>query len=704
MPGRGLAPQPPEKGRVTQAQRAATARAMTHPRYPRIFTPLDLGFMRLKNRILMGSMHTGLEDVEGGFPRMAAYFAERARGGVGMIITGGIGPNAEATGGGAKLSTPEEAAQHRIVTEAVHAADPDVKICLQILHAGPLAGTPECVAPSPVRSRIARFVPNELDEAGIEKQLADFANCAAMAKLAGYDGVEIIGSAGYLLSTFLVEKTNLRTDRWGGSFENRMRFPLEVVRRVRAAVGDRFLLIFRIPAMDMLEGGMSGEEVVTLAQEVEKAGANIISTHFTWHEAQVPTIATMVPRAAFAEVTGRIRRHVGVPMITSNRINMPDVAEAVLAAGHADLISMARPMLADPDLVIKARDGREDEINTCIACNQACLDHTFAGKLTSCLVNPRACHETILVPRPAEQPRNIAVVGAGPAGLACATELAARGHKVTLYEAGSEIGGQFNLAKRIPGKEEFAETLRYFRRRIELLGVDLRLNTRATADMLAAAGHEEVVVATGITPRVPDIPGIDHHKAIGYIDAILGRKPVGERVAIMGAGGIGFDVAELITHAGPSAALDIATFQKEWGLDFANHPRGGVTGLVPQVAKAAREVVILQRKDGAPGRSLGKTTGWTHRLTLTRRGVRMLGGVTYLRIDDEGLHTLVNGEPTLFAVDTVIICAGQLPERSLHDALVSRGIPSRVIGGAHEALELDAKRAILEATEVALAA
>ena len=677
---------------------------MAHPRYPHIFTPLDLGFMQLRNRILMGSMHTGLEDVEGGFPRMAAYFAERARGGVGMIITGGIGPNTEATGGGAKLSTLEEAAQHRLVTEAVHGADPEVKICLQILHAGPLAGTPACVAPSPVKSRIGRFVPNELDEAGIEKQLADFANCAAMAKLAGYDGVEIIGSAGYLLSTFLVEKTNLRTDRWGGSFENRMRFPVEVVRRVRAAVGDRFLLIFRIPAMDMLEGGLSGEEVIQLAQAIEQAGANIISTHFTWHEAQVPTIATMVPRAAFAEVTGRIRRHVGVPMITSNRINMPEVAEAVLAAGHADLVSMARPMLADPDLVVKARDGREDEINTCIACNQACLDHTFMGKLTSCLVNPRACHETILVPKPATQPRDIAVVGAGPAGLACATEAAARGHRVTLYEAASEIGGQFNLAKRIPGKEEFAETLRYFRRRIERLDIDLRLNTRATADMLAEAGHDEVFVATGITPRIPDIPGIDHPKAVVYIDAILGRKPIGRRVAIMGAGGIGFDVAELITHTGPSAALDIPTFQKEWGLDFANHPRGGVTGLTPEVARADREVVILQRKEGAPGRSLGKTTGWTHRLTLARRGVRMLGGVTYLGIDDEGLHTLVNGEPTLFAVDTVIICAGQLPERSLHDALVARGIRSTPIGGANEAAELDAKRAILEATERALAA
>jgi 2,4-dienoyl-CoA reductase (NADPH2) len=674
-----------------------------HPRYPRVFTALDLGFTRLKNRILMGSMHTGLEDIEGGFERMAAYFAARARGGVGMIITGGIAPNHEG-GGGAKLSTPDEAAQHRIVTDAVHAADDDVKIVLQILHAGPLAMTPDCVAPSAVRSRIGRFVPNELDDDGIEKQLADFANCAVLARAAGYDGVEIIGSAGYLLSTFLVEKTNQRTDQWGGSFDNRMRFPVEVVRRVRAAVGDDFIVIFRIPAMDMLEGGMSGEEVVALAKAVEAAGATIISTHFTWHEAQVPTIATMVPRAAFAEVTGRIRAHVGVPMITSNRINMPDVAEAVLAAGHADLVSMARPMLADADLVNKARDGREDEINTCIACNQACLDHTFTGRLTSCLVNPRACHETLIVAQPAVRARDIAVVGAGPAGLAFATEAAQRGHKVTLYDAAAQIGGQFNLAKLVPGKEEFSETLRYFARMIEKHGITLKLNTRADADSLAAAGHEQVIVATGIRPRVPDVAGIDHPKAVGYIDAILGRKPIGRRVAIMGAGGIGFDVATLITHAGPSAAMDIATFCREWGVDFAAHPRGGVTGITPSVAPSPREVVILQRRDGAPGRTLGRTTGWTHRLSLQRRGVKMLGGVTYLRIDDEGLHAAVNGEPRLFAVDTVIICAGQEPERGLYDALLARGMPAQLVGGASEAGELDAKRAIAEATALALAA
>jgi len=664
---------------------------------------LDLGFTRLKNRALMGSMHTGLEDVPGGFERQAAFFAERARGGVGMIITGGIAPNREA-GGGAKLSTPEEAAQHRIVTEAVHAADPEVKICMQILHTGPLAGTPECVAPSAVRSRIGRFTPNELDEAGIEKQLNDFANCAAMAKLAGYDGVEVIGSAGYLLSTFLVEKTNQRTDQWGGSFENRMRFPVEVMRRVREAVGPDFIVIFRIAAMDMLEGGMAWDEVVTLAKAVEAVGATIISTHFCWHEAQVPTIATMVPRAAFTQVTSRLRKALKVPLITSNRINMPDVAEAVLERGDADLVSMARPMLADPDLVVKALEGREDEINTCIACNQACLDHTFTGQLVSCLVNPRACRETELTYAPATQSRRIAVVGAGPAGLAYATVAAQRGHKVTLFDAGGEIGGQFNLARRIPGKEEFNETLRYYRRMIDKLGVDLRLNTQVTPDLLKGMGFDEVVVATGIEPRKPDLEGIDHPRVVGYIDAILGRRPIGKTVAIMGAGGIGFDVAELITHEGPSGATDIDVFAREWGIDFKNHPRGGVTGVKPQVATSGRDVILMQRKSDAVGRSLGRTTGWTHRLTLQRRGVRMLGGVEYVKIDDAGLHTRIGGEDKVFDVDTVIVCAGQLPLRSLYDELTAAGVKASLVGGAFEAMELDAKRAIDQASRLAAVA
>jgi len=632
---------------------------------------------------------------------MAEYYADRARGGVGMIITGGIAPNEEA-GRGGKLSTPAEAEQHRTITTAVHAADPDVKICMQILHTGSLARTPQCVAPSPVKSRIGSYTPRELDEAGIEKQISDFANCAQQAQAAGYDGVEIIGSAGYLLSTFLVRKTNLRNDRWGGSWENRMRMPVEVVRRVREAVGERFILIFRIAAMDMLEDGLSWEEIVSLAQAIEAAGANIISTHFCWHESPVPTIATMVPRAAFAQVTGRLRKVLTVPVITSNRINMPAVAEEVLARGDADLVSMARPMLADPEIVLKALQGREDEINTCIACNQACLDHTFGGnKPVSCLVNPRACNETLLRYLPTPASKRIAVVGAGPAGLAYATVAAQRGHRVTLFDAAAEIGGQFNLAKRIPGKEEFHETLRYYRRMIDVHAIDLRLNTRADAASLKALGFDEVVIATGISPRQPAIDGIAHAKVVPYLDAILGRKPIGRRVAILGAGGIGFDVAELVSHAGVSGAVDVEVFAKEWGIDFKNHPRGGVTGVTPEVAKSDREVWLMQRKADALGKSLGRTTGWTHRMTLNRRGVHLVSGVEYLKIDDAGLHTLVNGEPRLFEVDTVIVCAGQTPLRSLYDELLASGLKPSLVGGAFEASELDAKRAIDQASRLA---
>lgn len=673
-------------------------------KYPHLLAPLDLGFTTIKNRSIMGSMHTGLEDIDGGFERMAAYFAERAANNIGMIITGGIYPNAESSRGGATMSTNEEVAKHRLVTSAVHAADADVKICMQILHPGPLAGTQEAVAPSAVKSRIGRFVPTALDEAGIQKQIGDHVRCAVMAKQAGYDGVEIIGSAGYLISSFLVQKTNLRDDDYGGSYENRMRFALEIVEQTRAAVGENFILIFRIAAMDMLDGGMSWEEVVTLAQRLEQVGVSIISTHFTWHESAVPTIATMVPRAAFTGVTGRLRQHVNVPLITSNRINMPDVAEAVLARGDADLVSMARPLLADSAFMRKAIEGREDEINTCIACNQACLDHTFTGQLTSCLVNPRACHETQLNYQPTPFVKKIAVVGAGPAGLAYATTAAQRGHNVTLFEASTEIGGQFNLAKRIPGKEEFYETLRYYKRMIEVNKIDLRLGVRADAQQLRHGGFDQVVISTGITPRVPDIVGIDHPSVVGYIDVILGHKPVGKRVAVIGAGGIGFDVCELITHSGPSGALDRTVFAAEWGIDFENHPRGGVTGVEPHVAPSDRKVFLLQRKDSKVGGGLGKTTGWTHRITLARRGVKMMNAVDYVAIDDAGLHILNGGQPELLAVDTIIICAGQDPARGLFDELAAIGIAAKLIGGAYEATELDAKAAIKQASYLAAAA
>ena len=680
-----------------------------HAHYPRLFTPLDLGFTTLKNRSIMGSMHTGLEEMPDGFDRMAAFYAERAAGGIGMIITGGIAPNEE--GGivvkdeqgnpafsASKLNNDQEAQGHRRVTDAVHKAAPDAKICMQILHMGPLAYNDQLVAPSAVRSRIAAYTPLELDEAGIEKQIADHANCAKLAQRAGYDGVEIIGSAGYLLSTFLVEKTNQRTDQWGGSYTNRMRFPLEVVRRVREAVGDDFIVIFRIAAMDMLQGGMSWDEVAELARELESAGVTMISTHFTWHESQVPTIATMVPRAAFTGVTHRVRNEVSIPVITSNRINTPEVAESVLAQEDADLVSMARPMLADSQFMRKADAGAADEINTCIACNQACLDHTFNFKTTSCLVNPRACHETLLNYNPTDNPKSVAVVGAGPAGLAYATVAAERGHRVTLFDASGEVGGQFNLAKQVPGKEEFHETIRYYKKQLEKLGVDVRLNTRVDADTIAAGNFDHTMVATGIIPRQPDIPGIDHPMVMGYIDAINGTRPIGKKVAVIGAGGIGFDVTDTITHEGPSAALDIDVFAKEWGVDFENHPRGGVTGVDPVVAKADREVWLMQRKETKVGRGLGKTTGWTHRLTLGRRGVNMLNSVEYVGIDDAGLHLLIGNQPRTLDVDTVIICAGQEPLRALHDELQARDISSELVGGAEEALELDAKEAINQAS------
>lgn len=671
-------------------------------RYPHMLAPLDLGFTTLKNRTLMGSMHTGLEEKPGGFERMAAYFAERARGGVGLMVTGGIGPNEEGGvyAGAAKLSTPEEAEKHKIVTQAVHEAGG--KICMQILHAGRYAYSPKSVAPSAIQAPINPFKPRELDEDGIEKQIADFVNCAVLAQQAGYDGVEVMGSEGYFINQFLVAHTNHRTDRWGGSFDNRMRLPVEIVRRVREAVGPNFIIIYRLSMLDLVEGGSTWDEIVMLAKAIEKAGATIINTGIGWHEARIPTIATKVPRAAFTKVTAKLKGEVSIPLCTTNRINTPEVAEQVLAEGDADMVSMARPFLADPDFVNKAAEGRADEINTCIGCNQACLDHTFGGKLTTCLVNPRACYETELNYIPATAVKKIAVVGAGPAGLAAATVAAERGHSVTLFDAAGEIGGQFNVAKRVPGKEEFFETLRYFKRKLETTGVDVRLNSRVSADELVKGGFDEIILATGIVPRTPEIPGIDHPKVIGYLDAILERKPVGQKVAVIGAGGIGFDVSEYITHQGKATSLDRDAFWKEWGIDTALEARGGVAGVQPQPHPAAREVFLLQRKKSKVGDGLGKTTGWIHRTGLKNKKVQMLNSVEYLKIDDAGLHIRVaDGQPQVLPVDTVIVCAGQDPLRELQQGLESAGQRVHLIGGADVAAELDAKRAINQGSRLA---
>ena len=668
----------------------------TNPYFPKLFTPLDLGFTTIKNRILMGSMHTGLEEEKGGYEKLAVYFAERAKAGVGMIITGGIAPSVRSivSPKEAGFTSIEQVPEHRRVTDAVHAAASDCKICMQILHAGPLARTPDAVSPSGIRSPINRIEPKAMTGEEIEETIKEFVKCATLAQKAGYDGVEIIGSAGYLLSTFLLEKTNKRTDKWGGSYANRMRFPIEIIKRVRAAVGDQFILIYRIAAMELMEDGSTWEEVVELGKEIEKAGITIISTHFVWHQSKVPTISTRVPRAAFTRVTGRLRKELSIPLITSNRINMPSVAEEVLDKGHADIVSMGRPMLADAQLALKAKEGRVDEINTCIACNQACLDHTFLGKRVSCLVNPRACYETELNYLPTEKPKSIAVVGAGPAGLSFAITAAERGHKVTLYEASNEIGGHFNMAKRIPGKEEFHETIRYYNVMLKKHHVQVNLNHRISAEELADGNWDEVIMATGIVGRTPAIEGIDHPMVMSYGEAIYGKKTIGQKVAVIGAGGIGFDVSELIMHKGVSAALDIDVFAKEWGIDFDNHPRGGIAGVEPEVATANREVYLLQRKNTPHGRSLGKTTGWTHRISLKRKGVHMIGGVTYQKIDDQGLHMLQDGEPMILSVDTVIICAGQVSERTIFEELKGRIPNVHIIGGADVAMEIDAKLAI----------
>ncbi|GGT29600.1 NADPH-dependent 2,4-dienoyl-CoA reductase [Streptomyces purpureus] len=665
--------------------------------YPHLLSPLDLGFTTLPNRVLMGSMHVGLEEAENGFERMAAFYAERARGGVGLIVTGGIAPNEAGRpwDGGAKLTTEEEAAEHRLITDAVHAEGG--RIALQILHFGRYAYHPALVAPSAIQAPISPFVPNELTDAEVEQTVEDYARCAELARAAGYDGVEVMGSEGYLINEFIASATNRRTDRWGGSYENRTRFPLEIVRRIRERVGEDFIVVYRLSMLDLVPGGSTLEEVVALAKEIEAAGATIINTGIGWHEARIPTIATSVPRGAYTWVTKKLMGAVSVPLVTSNRINTPEVAEQILAEGRADMISMARPFLADPDFVAKAAENRADTINTCIGCNQACLDHTFSLKITSCLVNPRACHETELVLSPTRLAKRIAVVGAGPAGLACAVSAAERGHQVTLFDAAQEIGGQLNIAKRVPGKEEFNETLRYFRTQLDLRGVDVRLDTPVAAGDLD--GFDEIVVATGVTPRTPNIDGIDHPSVVSYLDVLRDGAPVGERVAVIGAGGIGFDVAEFLTDGGEGASQDAETYFRQWGVDTSYETRGGLRA--PERPAPPRQVHLLQRKTSKVGAGLGKTTGWIHRTELKHRGVTMVAGATYERIDDAGLHITVDGQAQTLPVDTVVLCTGQEPRRDLYEELSAAGRPVHLIGGADVAAELDAKRAIDQGTRLA---
>ncbi|WP_435336813.1 FAD-dependent oxidoreductase [Acinetobacter sp. LH3_13] len=668
--------------------------------YPHLLAPLDLGFTTLKNRVLMGSMHVGLEEAPGGYERMAAFYAERAKGGVGLIVTGGISPNDAGLtfAGGNKLDTRQEAEKHKVVTQAVH--DAGGKIALQILHTGRYSYQPDIVAPSAIQAPINPSKPHALTSAEVQQTIADFVNCAKLAQYAGYDGVEIMGSEGYLINEFIAARTNHRDDEWGGSYENRIRFPIEIVKRTRAEVGENFIIIYRLSMLDLVEGGSSFEEVVQLAQAIEKAGATIINTGIGWHEARIPTIATKVPRAAFTWVTEKLKGLVKVPLITSNRINTPEMAEHVLAAGHADMVSMARPLLADAFFVQKAEQGRSDEINTCIGCNQACLDHIFSMKIASCLVNPRACHETELIFKEAAQAKNIAVIGAGPAGLSFATYAAERGHQVTIFEASNQIGGQFNIAKTIPGKEEFYETLRYFKRQIELQpNIKLVLNHTASFEQLLNADFDDVVVATGVTPRKLDIAGIDHPKVLSYIEVLKERKPVGQRVAIIGAGGIGFDTAEYLSHEGESGSLNPEKFYDEWGIDTNYTNVGGLKAV--KVEKSPRKIYLLQRKASSVGAGLGKTTGWIHRTGLKNRDVKMIAGASYDLIDDQGLHITVNGQSTVLEVDHVVICAGQESYTAMYEQLQTAGKNVHLIGGAKEAGELDAKRAIRQGAELA---
>lgn len=668
--------------------------------YPHLLKPLDLGFTTLKNRVLMGSMHVGLEEAPGGYKRMAAFYAERAKGDVGLIVTGGIAPNQAGLtfAHASKLDSTEEAEKHKVITEAVHAAGG--KIALQILHTGRYSYQPEIVAPSAIQAPINPIKPKAMTSAEVQQTIDDFANCAKLAQYAGYDGVEIMGSEGYLINEFIAARTNHRDDEWGGSYENRIRFPVEIVKRTREIVGENFIIIYRLSMLDLVEGGSTLEEVIQLAKAIEKAGATIINTGIGWHEARIPTIATKVPRAAFTWVTEKLKGEVSVPLITSNRINTPEMAEHVLASGHADMVSMARPMLADPEFVLKASEGRSDEINTCIGCNQACLDHIFSMKIATCLVNPRACYETELIFKEAHNQKNIAVIGAGPAGLSFAVYAADRGHQVKIFEASHQIGGQFNIAKTVPGKEEFYETLRYFNRQIELRpNIELVLNHPATYEELSQSDFDEIVVATGVTPRQLQFEGIDHPKVLSYLQVLKERVAVGQRVAIIGAGGIGFDTAEYLTHEGESGSLNPEKFYEEWGIDTHYEHVGGLKQ--PKVEASEREICLLQRKASSVGAGLGKTTGWIHRTGLKNRNVKMLAGVQYDKVDDQGLHITVDGKPTVLEVDNVVICAGQESFTAMYDQLKADGKNVHLIGGAKEAGELDAKRAIRQGAELA---
>ncbi|WP_329494218.1 NADPH-dependent 2,4-dienoyl-CoA reductase [Kitasatospora herbaricolor] len=669
--------------------------------YPHLLRPLDLGFTTLPNRVLMGSMHVGLEEAEHGFERMAEFYATRVRGGVGLIVTGGIAPNEQGRpwSGGAKLTTEAEAEEHRLITDAVHREGG--RIAMQILHFGRYAYHEDLVAPSALQAPISPFPPHALTDEEVERTIEDFVRCAALARSAGYDGVEIMGSEGYLINEFIAARTNHREDRWGGSYENRMRLPVEIVRRVRDRVGPDFILIYRLSMLDLVPGGSTLPEVVRLAKAVEAAGATIINTGIGWHEARIPTIATSVPRGAYTWVTRKLMGEVGIPLVTSNRINTPELAEQLLADGFADLVSLARPLLADPDFVAKAAAGTPEAVNTCIGCNQACLDHTFSGRITSCLVNPRACHETEIVLTPTRLRKRVAVVGAGPAGLAFAVSAAQRGHSVTLYDAAPEIGGQLNVARQVPGKEEFDETIRYYRHQLAAEGVDVRLSTPVTADTLTGEGYDEIVIATGVLPRTPDIPGTDHPSVVGYLDVLRDKAAVGERVAILGAGGIGFDVAEYLTDPGEETGRTPEAFFEQWGVDTEHRGPGGLRE--PVRTPARRTVHLLQRKTSKVGAGLGKTTGWIHRTELKHRGVTMVAGARYDRIDDQGLHITLDGEQRIVPVDTVVLCTGQEPRRDLYEALKAQGLEPHLIGGADVAAELDAKRAIDQGTRLAAA-